>query len=277
MSRYSLGSKVAEKAAEADRNRREQNSVRPELLAQDKTLLEQAHAEGLAKKKAAVDKPLPPRLRPPNSLFYRLYPPNEKDDPTEKARRYWKAFGDGGDDDETTGPMPSDEAMSGAFAALKFLSGGSSGSASGSGLPGGDCSSSGSGKAPVKAAAAPAEDEDAASLKRKLLEALGGDFADVTGADASAGTAEFREGAVVEIHGLKGAPELNGKRGKLQNLDVASGRWQVDVEGVGPRRLRPDNLRLMQGDAPSSAAPVSASFADVTQEDASKKARMTFL
>merc|ERR1719199_1178584 len=36
----------------------------------------------------------------------------------------------------------------------------------------------------------------------------------------------------VVVHGLKGAPELNGLEGKVLRWVAASGRWEVQIEGV---------------------------------------------
>lgn len=195
--------------------------------------------------------------RPLNSLFSQLYPQSDADE-LEKLQRYHKAFGTGDSDDEDR-PLASDEAMKGAFAALKFMSGGSSGSSSGAGGANGQAASGSTG-----AAASASEDPEA--LKRKLLEALGGDL---LGDSAGGGSADgaFREGAVVEVHGLKGAPELNGRRGKLQHLDAAAGRWQVEVNGAGPKKLKPENLRWP---VDTAATP---NLSSLLREDPSKKAR----
>merc|ERR1712137_111449 len=53
------------------------------------------------------------------------------------------------------------------------------------------------------------------------------------------------EGADVELHGLKGAAELNGRRGRLLRFDMASGRWEVKVVGAGGKKLKPENVRLL--------------------------------
>jgi hypothetical protein len=52
-------------------------------------------------------------------------------------------------------------------------------------------------------------------------------------------------GDTVIVHGLKGAPELNGKEGKVTKWIAASGRFEVQLEGVEtPKGLKIDNLRL---------------------------------
>jgi len=175
------------------------------------------------------------RLRPPNSLFYKLYPQNEKDAATETARRYWARLR-GEEDGDEGARLASDEAMSGAFTALKFLHGDGPGAAVSSTAP----------AAAPGAAAAP--EADAEALKRKLLEAL--DPEALGGAPPAA--PQLQQGAVVEAFGLKGAPELNGRRGQLQAFDPATGRWQVDFDGAGPKKLKPENLR------PAEAEPAPA-------------------
>eukprot|EP00930_Biecheleria_cincta_P056320 TRINITY_DN42465_c0_g1_i1.p1 TRINITY_DN42465_c0_g1~~TRINITY_DN42465_c0_g1_i1.p1 ORF type:complete len:719 (-),score=101.83 TRINITY_DN42465_c0_g1_i1:262-2370(-) len=57
---------------------------------------------------------------------------------------------------------------------------------------------------------------------------------------------ELRQGATVVLQGLVSSPELNGKLGKLWDLDTATGRWKVDVEGAGLKSLRPGNLAAQQ-------------------------------
>lgn len=54
-------------------------------------------------------------------------------------------------------------------------------------------------------------------------------------------------GATVEIHGLKGAAELNGLSGKLKQFDHVSGRWQVELLSSGDvKALKPENLTAKQ-------------------------------
>lgn len=47
---------------------------------------------------------------------------------------------------------------------------------------------------------------------------------------------------LVQIAGLQGAPELNGKLGRLRKFDEGAGRWECDVRGAGIKRLKPDNI-----------------------------------
>merc|ERR1711920_809543 len=50
-------------------------------------------------------------------------------------------------------------------------------------------------------------------------------------------------GDSVIVHGLKGAPELNGKEGKVIKWIAASGRFEVQLEGVETSKgLKVDNL-----------------------------------
>ncbi|CAK0804020.1 unnamed protein product, partial [Prorocentrum cordatum] len=52
-------------------------------------------------------------------------------------------------------------------------------------------------------------------------------------------------GALVEVHGLVGAPELNGKLGRL-NGKVQGDRLGVDLQPPGgTKALRPENLRAV--------------------------------
>ena len=51
-------------------------------------------------------------------------------------------------------------------------------------------------------------------------------------------------GEPVELQGLTGRPELNGRRGTAREWVGASQRVGVDVEGVGRLALRLDNLRF---------------------------------
>eukprot|EP00747_Dinoflagellata_sp_TGD_P207760 gnl/TRDRNA2_/TRDRNA2_81294_c0_seq1.p1 gnl/TRDRNA2_/TRDRNA2_81294_c0~~gnl/TRDRNA2_/TRDRNA2_81294_c0_seq1.p1 ORF type:complete len:560 (+),score=87.35 gnl/TRDRNA2_/TRDRNA2_81294_c0_seq1:48-1727(+) len=53
------------------------------------------------------------------------------------------------------------------------------------------------------------------------------------------------QGAAVRLLGLTGAVELNGRRGVLVSFVEDSGRWMVDVDGVGIKALRPENLRRL--------------------------------
>ena len=52
------------------------------------------------------------------------------------------------------------------------------------------------------------------------------------------------EGSGVVATGLTGAPELNGRRGKVEGWDEEAGRYAVRLEHERrPKRLRPENCR----------------------------------
>lgn len=58
-------------------------------------------------------------------------------------------------------------------------------------------------------------------------------------------SARIAVGTLVMLEGLRGTPQLNGKRGKVLRFDAAAGRYVVEVEGgVGPKSLRPENLKV---------------------------------
>lgn len=49
-------------------------------------------------------------------------------------------------------------------------------------------------------------------------------------------------GARVRIRGLQAAAELNGRRATVVRYDEPAGRYVVEVEGLGQKSLKPDNL-----------------------------------
>jgi len=51
-------------------------------------------------------------------------------------------------------------------------------------------------------------------------------------------------GASVTLHSL-GLADMNGRRGTVRRRDEESGRWEVEVEGQGVKRLKSDNLKLV--------------------------------
>lgn len=61
----------------------------------------------------------------------------------------------------------------------------------------------------------------------------------------------FSVGTKVQISGLTGAPELNGKFGFVNGEDLETGRVTVDVDGgVGEKKLKPQNLtKIVKGGA----------------------------
>lgn len=52
----------------------------------------------------------------------------------------------------------------------------------------------------------------------------------------------FRTRQLVQLRGLQGAPELNGKLGRLRKFDPIAERWEVDVRDAGTKRLKEDNV-----------------------------------
>jgi len=54
---------------------------------------------------------------------------------------------------------------------------------------------------------------------------------------------DLHVGCTVQLHGLKGAVELNGKTGILDSLIEASGRWRVKLACGDSKDLKPENLK----------------------------------
>lgn len=81
---------------------------------------------------------------------------------------------------------------------------------------------------------------------------------------------DLRPGAVVQIHGLSGAPQLNGQQATCDRWDAASGRWHVTLRSGETKALKPVNMQEMDGrDAkrakiPMPPAPAKPTF---TRED----------
>jgi hypothetical protein len=78
--------------------------------------------------------------------------------------------------------------------------------------------------------------------------------------EVTAGTESEREqllpaGCTVQVHGLKGAPQHNGKHGRVLRFDAVKGRYQVElasepaVHGNLRQLRRCARLRRLQGDA----------------------------
>jgi len=58
----------------------------------------------------------------------------------------------------------------------------------------------------------------------------------------------FSTGTRVQISGLQGAAELNGKQGLVNGEARESGRITVDIDGVGEKKLKPQNLsKIVKG------------------------------
>jgi len=53
----------------------------------------------------------------------------------------------------------------------------------------------------------------------------------------------FHHGARVTVFGLRGLKALNGKTGTIRHFDFGSGRYDVEIPGEPPKRIRPENLR----------------------------------
>lgn len=75
--------------------------------------------------------------------------------------------------------------------------------------------------------------------------ARAGAFAAAAGGGSEAASDSLKNGATVEILGLKSKPELNGSKAKLLKFDVSSGRWTVQVTSSGSLcSLKPENLKI---------------------------------
>lgn len=62
---------------------------------------------------------------------------------------------------------------------------------------------------------------------------------------ADLGPSSLQPGRTVILHGLKGAPELNGKVGSLEHYISATGRWRVKLGDDGQSKdLKPDNVKV---------------------------------
>ena len=53
---------------------------------------------------------------------------------------------------------------------------------------------------------------------------------------------DLEVGMPVVIAGLTSSPELNGMSGYILGLDGRSGRFMVEIEGVGSKRIKGSNL-----------------------------------
>lgn len=67
---------------------------------------------------------------------------------------------------------------------------------------------------------------------------------------------------LVQLHGLQGAAELNGKLGRLRKFDVNAERWEVDLRGGGGiKRIKEANL----GPPPRPEVPQGLSVAELKE------------
>ena len=63
---------------------------------------------------------------------------------------------------------------------------------------------------------------------------------------SSRGSAGFDVGDVIMVHGLKGAPELNGCIGSILSFVSSSSRFEIKLEGIdGTKGVKAANLRLV--------------------------------
>ena len=60
---------------------------------------------------------------------------------------------------------------------------------------------------------------------------------------------QLAAGATVVLHGLVAATALNGQRGSLVGFNAGSGRWLVDLPGVGIKAIRPSHFVCDEGPA----------------------------
>jgi hypothetical protein len=68
----------------------------------------------------------------------------------------------------------------------------------------------------------------------------------------------LKDGAIVEIVGLKNSPELNGRKGKLLKFDASRGRWTVQFVSSGQLNLlKPENLKISSPSDADAASIIS--------------------
>ena len=82
-------------------------------------------------------------------------------------------------------------------------------------------------------------------------------------ADVPLGARDLSRGQLLEIFGLAGRADLNGVHCILIQLDVNSGRWQVQVPPGHGVKVRPENLRSISTTPSSAPSSVSASVEKV--------------
>jgi ankyrin repeat protein len=81
-------------------------------------------------------------------------------------------------------------------------------------------------------------------------------------ASATADAATVAAGALIELHSLKGAPELNGRTGTIKRWNATQERWAVRLDGEATlRSLRAANLNVTRA-APPPPPPLSRTKAD---------------
>jgi hypothetical protein len=57
---------------------------------------------------------------------------------------------------------------------------------------------------------------------------------------------ELQHGACVELRNLQAVANLNGRRGVVRRFLPGADRWEVEIEGIGVKRARAENLRIVQ-------------------------------
>jgi len=69
---------------------------------------------------------------------------------------------------------------------------------------------------------------------------------------------ELRPGIAAAIHGLKGAPELNGQTATLKEWDADKGRWVVTLPGGALKNVKAENLQAASPPSKSESSAVSS-------------------
>lgn len=82
-------------------------------------------------------------------------------------------------------------------------------------------------------------------------------------------------GAVIRIHGLSGATELNGRKGRCISFDPENGRWKIDL-GNGYKNIKIDNLVPAPKEKPPTKASAEAEEKEFETNE-SRRAKMTDL
>merc|ERR1711920_711713 len=80
-------------------------------------------------------------------------------------------------------------------------------------------------------------------------------------------------GAVVRLHSLKGAVELNGRKGRCISFDPEAGRWKIDL-GDGYKNIKPENLTPAPNEKPPTKQSAEAEI-KAMGNNAARRADMT--
>ena len=70
--------------------------------------------------------------------------------------------------------------------------------------------------------------------------------------------AAFQAPCRVDVHGLNARPDLNGRSGRADSFDAASGRYHVTLDGGETVALRAANLRPQNQGRPAGNAAAAA-------------------